>query len=535
MMSQIKLCLLDCSSIQRYVFGSNKLKTNIGASHVVEKIYQDWIPEVLQQLYPDEKMYRFENWKKKSNTIAILADDNLRMETGYIGGGNALLLFRQDEQNDDAASFIELWTTKLLAQAPGIRPAVATIVVDKANLAVGIKAIFEKLVENKNAYIPITTVARHGITAECRFSGLAAEKKYRLEDEDFWISSVIAAKLDYYPEANAKLKKDYSDYLVDADDNHYEFSHELENLGQSQNVENHVAIVHIDGNAMGEKFKRCENKLERLRALSLKIENQVHLAMATTLSELMQKMPILNQQQILKWKANDSHPKVPIRPIILNGDDITFVCDSRMAFFLAEKFMQAFALDKDNQPSGFSSCAGIAIIKTKYPFYRGYQLAEKLCGTAKKEAKKLKHQGVAESSWLDFHISHRGLSGDLEHIRKQNYYVGLDSLLWRPWRVDPGNDLESFEELKKAITHFRHHPVKTRQWPKSKVQELANTLIQGKAKTEEFIKMMAARGLDLPVIANTQVHKIGWYQADIFKTPYFDIAEVMEFYPQCLL
>ena len=29
-MSDFELCLLDCQSIQQYVFGSNKLRTNIG-------------------------------------------------------------------------------------------------------------------------------------------------------------------------------------------------------------------------------------------------------------------------------------------------------------------------------------------------------------------------------------------------------------------------------------------------------------------------------------------------------------------------
>ena len=80
----------------------------------------------------------------------------------------------------------------------------------------------------------------------------------------------------------------------------------------------------------------------------------------------------------------------PIRPIIMGGDDITFVSPGKLGIYFAEIFMKEFSEKEVSDGEKLSSCAGVAITKTKYPFYRGYQLAEGLCSNAKKMARKKK-------------------------------------------------------------------------------------------------------------------------------------------------
>ena len=190
----------------------------------------------------------------------------------------------------------------------------------------------------------------------------------------------------------------------------------------------------------------------------------------------------------------------------------------------------------DKQEQKFSFCAGIAIIKTKYPFYRGYQLAEKLCEKAKKQSRMAAQNGKLETSWLDFQISHRGMSGSLDQIRTKKYQIGDDLLYWRPWRIDTKGEMESFEELKKAIKEIAYNRVKERQWPKSKIHSLADSLAMGQIKTKELIKIFQARKLILPEIKNTDANKNGWYKKnEKICTPYYDVIEVMEYYPECLL
>jgi hypothetical protein len=43
----LTLSVLDFAAIQGYVFGSNQLREQIGASHLVEQAANDWLREVL--------------------------------------------------------------------------------------------------------------------------------------------------------------------------------------------------------------------------------------------------------------------------------------------------------------------------------------------------------------------------------------------------------------------------------------------------------------------------------------------------------
>ena len=543
-----ELCVLDCSSIQKYVFGSNKLKTNIGASEIVECIYQELIPKILAEM-SDKKSWRIDEWKDNDWQLKIANDPNRFAEIGYIGGGNALLIFR-DAGQDNAQKFIKKWSTELLTYAPGVVPAIA--IIDGVEIKNGdiakedIDNVFSKLARNKNTCIPETVIERHGITAECKLSGLSVES-YENKYEKDWLSSVAKTKYNYYDKAFKKLNQQYEHILS----NKYIFGYDLEKLGQKEGEESHIGIVHIDGNSLGEAFKNCKGLIER-RELSLQVDKATKQAIEITLRQLITKIKAPQcLDDILNLKEENGKKVLPLRPIILNGDDITLICDARISFFLAETFMQAFASqpvdtkDKDGNKMKLSSCAGIAIIRTKYPFYRGYRLAEELCKSAKELGRK------ENQSWLDFHIAYSGLSGNLEDIRERQYKMDKASLLWRPWKIVDGQDQNSFKQLKNGIKHFLGqknfaiHKDKTneakKKWPNSKLHQLARALTAGKVETEEFIKFAQAKGLFLPAIAKRlELQKTGWITVkregvtqEI--TPYFDILEVMDFYPQCLL
>lgn len=79
---------IELMSIQRYIFASNKLNENIGASHIVKCIFYE-----LQS-----KFY-----------------------CSYVGGGNALIYFNSPKE---ARSEMRDWSRKLLRTAPGITPVI---------------------------------------------------------------------------------------------------------------------------------------------------------------------------------------------------------------------------------------------------------------------------------------------------------------------------------------------------------------------------------------------------------------------------
>lgn len=531
-MNQVELCLLDCSSIQRYVFGSNKLKSNIGASHVVQAIYDQFIPIALKKIYTDDVDGRYARWKTKPAVLDLPQSTDVQWETGFVGGGSALLLFRSG--HGYAERFIKEWTTLLLLHAPGINPSVAIlkdIPFENGDIAKNhIDDLYRTLQENKNKYLPQTYIDRHGITAECSLSGLSAET-YDASTQS-WISAVVKAKFANVEAANSRLEDEYAEALrLETGDGavRYNLSEDTENLGTLKGDASQIAVVHIDGNSMGLAFKRCSGLMER-RQLALEVDRCTRQAMHTTIQKLVQRMPALEQRNFFAWK-DQSKPWLPLRPIIVNGDDITFITDARLAFYLAEVFVNAFsaetieyrnsALDLVNQP--VSCCAGIAIVAAKYPFYRAYQLAEQLCANAKRKGRS------DNTSWLDFHIAYSSLTGDLDVMRQKQYLVGQDYLLWRPWKISKTAEKSSYSQAKTALKLFSD----AETWPKSRLHDLGHALSQGKAATKRYIEQLIWRGLTLPKIAQLdQVQSTGWFDN---KTPYFDILEMAAFYPDFLL
>src|SRR5690606_150537 len=188
--------------------------------------------------------------------------------------------------------------------------------------------------------------------------------------------------------------------------NTYTFTREISSLGQVEG-NSHIAIVHIDGNNIGERFKSCKTLAER-RNLSILIEKIVNQSFQELLHYIIE-----DQMSYLKDKKSGFDIKeengkkiLPIRPLILGGDDLTFVCDGRLGMIYAERLMKSM-YENSKQYSAFknyplTSCAGVAITKTKYPFYRAYELSENLCSLAKDKARE--HGG----SWIDFHITYGG-------------------------------------------------------------------------------------------------------------------------------
>lgn len=542
-MTDVDLVLLDCSSIQRYVFGSNKLKSNIGASFIVEKIYERWVPATLVELFgkdsPEEKI--FGEWKNTPAELWIARSPGLRYETGYIGGGNALLIFLRNEQKW-AEKFIQIWSSMVLLNAPGLIPAIASrpaVISDHDIKGDEIDELFCELIRNKSRYQPQTVLDRHGITAECHYTGFSAEVFFKDENDQVgsWISASAKSKLDAAHPANLALQKKYKSVLDDKSGEPFTFSNDTENLGNIEGESSLIAIVHIDGNSMGAEFQKCRGLIER-RDLSIKVDTRTQAAMSWTLQLLLEKMDILNKYEnqtqyrdFFQWKDYRSGKKyLPVRPIILNGDDITFICDARISLYLAETFMKAFAEEPIDLEIGekryikLSSCAGIAIVKSKYPFYRAYRLAEELCSNAKRKGR------VDGTSWLDFQVALTGISGDLDTLRSSYERNGY-SLLWRPWQMDTDKSEESFVRLKNAMKALW-------KWPNNKRHELGRALENGTEATKALLTALSSRDLKLSEWETISgLNSTGWCVRgkEGIMTPYFDVLEAMDFYPQILL
>lgn len=503
---EVYAVLIDTVSIQQYVFGSNKLKNNIGASYLIKDVYDSQLRAVVKSLYPEINDLYYTAWRTSPDVIKIIGPDTV-FEIGYIGGGKALLFFKQE---DDAKSFIKEWTKGLLINTPGIITAVAYDKFDLNDFKNSKDNLFRLLRKNKAEYVPQTVIPRHGLTAECAHTGYSMEIWNKNTAEPQYVSSVANAKIETAKKASDEMEKRFFHELQ----GRYCFTDELDKLGQSRGENSHIAIVHIDGNNMGKRFKKIGN-LEELRELSISVEKATEDSMRLLISTIVQSSSAIKAALgRSEFEKDNGREILPIRPIIIGGDDITFVSDGRLGIYFAKLFIETF---EKQIVTDLSACAGIAITKTKYPFYRGYALAEELC----KYAKNVRKDNGGSGSWIDFHISYGGFSGSLEDIRKTHYTASQGSLLIRPYRIGKDSDEFSFNRLVENTGRLLWKSTKDANFPKSKIKELRSVLTLGEDACKTFVNESKARGRDFiseNLFPNT-------------RTPYFDMIELMELYP----
>jgi len=527
-MSEVYAVFADARSIQNYIFSSNKLKLALGASTIVKDAYENLLKKSVEAIF-NNSSYTLDTWEKEPGTINILKN-SVEFEVGYIGGGNTLLFFKSEEK---AKQFIKEWTKTLIKEAPGLKISVICKKInidDKGNLDnAGLTPLYADMEIEKRSFMPITTLSKYGFTTDCRYTGLSAETVHCTEENKLeFISSVAATKF-----AAAENYKE----IVEVQK--YSFPKDIEKLGQRFG-ESHIAVVHIDGNRIGNLFESV-NDIPSLRNLSKAIKTRTESSYEALVKYIIEKKDFFNKEKngfVLK-KDENGNQSLPIRPILIGGDDITFITDGRLGVHFAEQFIRFFQ-SKDLEVEGvekkkLSACAGVAIVKTKYPFYRAYRLADELCTNAKKKA----HREEGKS-YIDFYISYGGFSGTLEEIRKKYYTIeGHKKFYFGPYSIEKDNEPDknisylvepdkSISYLVNGIQHFKTN------WPRSKIKELRDVITQGEEASNLFVKNMEARNLHLPQVNNkTSV----WHdEGDGTKSsPYFDMIELMEFYPLGLM
>ncbi len=523
----VQAILFDTRSIQKYIFAGNKLKTNIGASYLVEKLYQKVLVEdVLQNDCSDVFRNRVEL------NASITLDDDAEMEprcqVGYIGGGKALLLFKNVDEAQ-LKRIVQAFTKKLLVKAPGLKTGAAICTLD---LAEGkFKESFgrmHKVLKQNQRISPRVNAAYTGLTVPCSFNGEVAQIVDRVPlagEAGRFVSAETIAKLWQSDAANARLHALFSGEL-ELYGKSFAFPQALDKLGQIQ-TENYIAIVHIDGNNMGAKFSRCES-LQKLRAFSTEVKQKSETSFRKLLREIVGQYEQYERSGLfsVRFDAEKRKSYLPLRPLILGGDDVTFVCMGRMAVQYAKRYIEFM------QEQEIDCCGGIAILPTSYPFFRGYELAEQLCGAAKarsREDKMDKNGNIDEekrSSWLDFAILHGEQAPELEQIRRQEYRGQLGDLHFGPYKVCQKGYRYAVENLLEGVEKLRE------ALPKNKIKELRFVLAKGKHEIASFMEQLVKQGLRLP-----QVEALKDYERELWwgdakhesRTPYLDIIEMMDF------
>lgn len=533
------LTLVDTAQIQPYVFGSNRLRENIGASYLVAMSTGDWAFEAVSQI-TNKHNVQSDNTLDKAKCI----DSNgLDAEVIQSGGGNFVVVFNSEEL---AKAFTRKLSQRVLTDAPGLQLVITTLPFEWRGLAQAIKDAFASMASQKRARVTSTPLLGLGVTVMCQSTGLPATEieKPVANDESLYYpaSDEIIAKTKAFDKANRRLLDTlnkngsvFSNYL-------YKFPYNLDDLGGTKGEHSFIAVVHADGNGMGQRFivlsdgyqDNPRGYISAIRDLSEAVENNACKALQATLRKLVERIqnysikhPCAKLEDIeVKLARNRGTGDVylPFRPIVFGGDDVTFVCDGRLGLSLALYYLEQFERQMQALPDkngGATACAGVAIVKTHYPFARAYDLSEQLLRSAKHK----RHKESSNASWIDWHYALSGLSGEIEEIRRREYEVFSGKLYLRPVSLT-GHEPHSWNVIEQGLTAFQESD----QWRerRNKVKVLRESLREGENAVKYFIQKFND-GNNLPEVYASFSHweSAGWQNG---LCGYFDAIELVDSY-----
>lgn len=530
---EFRAILFDTRSIQRYIFSGNRLKTNIGASYLVDRVFSDALLPVIREILGEGELDDV-TWQTEEEP------DWTKMETkarvGYIGGGNALILFQPDTEEAVLRAVVSRFTKHLLVAYPGLKTgaAIGLLSLDAAGKMTAphdLTALVHALKDGQNTVFPVVNVPYTGLTLSCEVNGEATTAYDR--DEKRFFSAEVEAKLladrksngqeapaeaELWHKLKSVLPTDKAASFLDG----FAFPMEIGELGQRE-TEDYIAIVHIDGNNMGQKFADCDTLTKRKN-----MSQSIRQATISAFTELLEKVEqeYGTYSSYLTLHTKDGKRFLPVRPLVLGGDDMTFVCAAKVAIPYAKFLMENL------MARGIASCGGIAILPSSYPFFRGYEMAEQLCGAAKNRMRALQAKKGCDSCWLDFAMLHGEQAPTLEQIRAEEYGGVLGNLHFGPYRVDADeNQADSLAALLCGVREMRSG---SHRMPRNKIKELRRVLARGAHEQREFLAQLRYLGqsgeaMRLPQVAAWKPYEESlWHQG---RTPYIDVIELLDYIP----
>ncbi len=489
------MSLFDIAGIQNFVFATKKAKENVGASSLLENVFECFLVEELLKKFPMAVTCWGNTGEFRMSSTAPPP-----AEIVYLGGGNALIAFQSYE---NAVALTQAFSQRVLEETGGgLSVAVAHHETNMRNFTEDMNILRQKLERRKFNLPHSSPLLGLAITREGTSDRLPAVKCGEGGD---WISCPASKKRDI-----AKNPATLSRLAPEG----FHFPVEFDRLGRNrEGGESLLAVVHIDGNNMGQTINNYLTKgdgsyqdaISRTRAISTQIAETYQQTLRDTISPL---ASAETQERLQRKGVILEENTLPLRPLICAGDDVTFVCDGRIALSLTASFLKRLSDTKNLDGKIFTACAGIAVVKPHFPFYRAYRLSEELCKSAKAKAKG--NDSEQPGSWLDFEVVYSGLPLDLHTYRMKKYSIpGLTPLpdlnkgkeyhlLWRPYFVAGSTKNNApacaWSKAMQRLRQINGTDGMGKEWPRSKLKGLEEAFTMSKEDAASFYAECKSRG-----------------------------------------
>jgi hypothetical protein len=524
------LVLVETSGNQDFIFDTNKLRENVGASELIWRLGATVLEAVRDEGGPDLTGTGSLATARERADLLSDARQNPPLEAGdhavevvLAASGMAMLLVRDTETGQRIVQRVTGWSQ---ARAPGL--AVHGVVVpldllgDRVHEVVG-HAHRELGEVRARLPGPASRFLRLPIVADCASSGLPAERVTRPvpEEDPVPLSAVALGKL-------AATEDGYDRVRGLVRSGGIGLPRSLSELERRLGTGGWFGLVHADGNGVGGLLSRID---EHLDARGVE-RNRAYLDGLRRFSVELDRCTEAAFLDAVRWLAVAGRPEPErsngedtalVVPLVLGGDDVTAICDGRHALGLARQFLGAFERRSGEAPTlarvaraalgagRLSAAAGVAVIKPHFPFHAGYDLAGQLL----EQAKSVKWQAMVEGrpvpvSAFDFHVLYDSSGADLVRIRAARTADGGATCLWGGPYVVVGEDLPAtlagparawlgrrdVALLDQRVEAIRERRDGRRLLPASMLHQLRSDMFDGAASADDRLRLLWARYRD---------------------------------------
>lgn len=524
------VCTLDVSGIQRYIFGSNHLRDNLGASLLVERATGAWLREAIQSVLEQD------TWRSPVAEEFFQPESSHPVFVVHGRGGSAQVLFRDPAQ---ASAVLASLSRRALEEAPGLRLLGTVTSWDgEGPYQVAGERARDALERMKSRGAGETMHVVPGIVERCDVTGGPATRKVkgpggRVQS----VSESLRARReagegeqDFFKRLRAgcagdseeprwfpileELERRFADLKLC-------WESDLDRIRGRKGEKSFLGVIHIDGNGMGEIFRKVASAggeakecLAKLGRVSREVDEAVVESVLESIRWLLGHVGpardggglCLFQREkpddrgweggIPLGRNRDGQWAFPMRPIVVAGDDTTLVVEGSVALELAERITSGFS-SRLGEISGIEprgACAGVALGKAHSPFWRLYELAERACKQAKA------HSTDQRPSCLDWEfLDEKGLKRELTRTA-------------RPYALD--DKVEGWCRFVKSILTPLHRLARSNR---SQVKALASDLATGTdAAVRRRLARWSRRGLDKGHVATLQEYAREAYGDDVY-------------------
>ena len=383
--------------IQSFIFQTNELKDIVGGSELVEII--------CTSLFLDKFLQHGQRLMNAAGNIKCIYNDMAECQ-------KTILEFPKS----------------IMTKAPGITISQAVVKTDEDELKFHFKELMDtlecKLRIQRNKPAKSMTIGFMGVERS-RKTGLPAICK---EGNDFIDEGTLQKrKLSVGGEATRKLcEKSFGQEVLSGN-----IAFNIKDLTDKNDW---IAIIHADGNGLGQVVAKVGGDEVGLRNFSIKLDEATKQAAHAAFKKVYTD-EAYQQKSII----------YPFRPVVLGGDDMTMICKASLAIDYTKVYLEEFERATEQKlgaGNGLTACAGIAFIKSSYPFHYGYDLAEELCSQAKKISKNdfiQKDEKNAPSSMMFYKVQGSFIESYEDMILKEKTPQEGHSFNFGPYFIHPTN------------------------------------------------------------------------------------------------